>query len=461
MLRHLLAWTQDAFDLLVVALLFAALFMRGADGGALASLFAAILLGLLAVRVILSQPEALSHAFQNQVGILVLGSAYVGWALISLAPFGSSEAANAAELAAGHQRWSISPYRTLEGLASFAAIAGAYIHGLLAVRSTRCSQRLLIYVAAGATALTLGALLRFSGEAHADPRWPGRLLAGFASPNVAADAFAILAIFSAACAIQVATALTSKQASKLALSELGRGALGIAAFILCWACLFLTASRGGLVAATIGLAGFGFLLWSNSSKRKSTRAGLLLFGLIGALGAFASDYALRRFGAHGADLQLRETMLNAHWQAFLERPLNGFGLNSFHEINSLAQSQENWNALANIGAAHNIYIQALEESGIVGFVLLGALLMVPLARNVSHTLGGDRRGRTWCAATIGAAIVLLVHGWIDFGMQTPALAALLAFSLGAYPKPQQPNRRRLRRDDELDLETPLEGAVTL
>ncbi len=90
---------------------------------------------------------------------------------------------------------------------------------------------------------------------------------------------------------------------------------------------------------------------------------------------------------------------------------------------------QNWNAIGNIGSAHNIYVQALEETGVVGFALLGALVAFLLARGFRHVQDGRKRGQTWSAAVLASAVILLGHGWVDFGLQTPAIGALLAFCL--------------------------------
>ena len=51
-------------------------------------------------------------------------------------------------------------------------------------------------------------------------------------------------------------------------------------------------------------------------------------------------------------------------------------------------------------------------------------------RSVFEALG-KRSGAIWRAGAFSAFAVVLLQGFVDFGLQTPALAALLSFYLGA------------------------------
>jgi len=140
--------------------------------------------------------------------------------------------------------------------------------------------------------------------------------------------------------------------------------------------------------------------------------------------------ALGRSYRTEADFAERASLWQTHWQAFLDRPLIGHGLNTFRDINAHYATPEHWAALHVVGAAHNIYIQALEETGLIGMALFTAMLAGPLWRAFRQAVHGGR-GAELAAGVIGATVMCLMHGLVDFGLQTPAIAALLAYSLAS------------------------------
>ena len=152
---------------------------------------------------------------------------------------------------------------------------------------------------------------------------------------------------------------------------------------------------------------------------------MLLLLLLGGGDVFS------RFGEVDADSAARRIMIETHWLAFLDRPWLGHGLNTFHELNAHYGDPANWAALESIGSAHNIFVQLLEETGVVGAALFVLMLAPPLWRAL-RIAWTDRSGAEWAAATVSAALLCFGHGAVDFGLQVPALSALLAYALGAF-----------------------------
>ena len=106
-----------------------------------------------------------------------------------------------------------------------------------------------------------------------------------------------------------------------------------------------------------------------------------------------------------------------------------YGLGSFSDINSQITTEENYHALWSVRAVHNVYLQWLEEAGIIGalpmFLLIGTILVAAVWRTFNL-----RKGQTLLRGVIAASVVVLVHGTVDFGLQVPSIAAFWAFLLG-------------------------------
>jgi O-antigen ligase len=105
-----------------------------------------------------------------------------------------------------------------------------------------------------------------------------------------------------------------------------------------------------------------------------------------------------------------------------QRPLLGWGLGTFPVVYPSVRS---FHTNYRVNAAHNDYIQAAVETGLVG-LLLGLGFAVLLYRNGLRETAGWRTsigGSVRMAALIGATGIL-VHSFWDFNLQIPANAAL-------------------------------------
>jgi O-antigen ligase len=255
------------------------------------------------------------------------------------------------------------------------------------------------------------------------PRLTGTLL----SPNTAAT------LFGAGLVLTVATLTDQLRRGADLLKRPDFRTIGaiLVAAVLATA-LISTASRTG-VAAT--LAGLGlFLLWGLFVERHRLRGGVAMAGLIallfiGAIGLRGADILTTRLEAANHDLAVRGALFTPHWQAFLSSPWSGFGLGAFPTVNQLVMTRPLLGVLSNVRAAHNIYLQWLEEAGVVGACAMLALFLavvLPMVR------GGLRSGwaGAWQRATLCAAAVFLIHGVTDFALQAPAVQAAAAVILG-------------------------------
>jgi O-antigen ligase len=122
-------------------------------------------------------------------------------------------------------------------------------------------------------------------------------------------------------------------------------------------------------------------------------------------------------------------ILHAHWKAFLAAPWLGYGLGSFDAINQLVTTSENYPSLWNIHATHNVYLQWLEEGGILAalpmFLCIGALLLL-MVRGARQRV----RMTTLIRGLAAASLVFVIQGASDFALQIPSISALFAAILG-------------------------------
>ncbi len=439
-------FAEAAAPAAAIVVILAGLVARGADGPTSAALFAAVLAAILAAALFLRPSRAIARLLRDHWQVLLLGLAFIAFGLARALIFTPPPAGAPPEI--WHPTWaamnqtgasaSIAPYRALDAAAAFAGAGAAYLTGAL------CAERRALRDLCGRGLVALGlawsafALVYSVAGAQS---FAGRLTAGMASPNVAATAAAVLVLLIAAQALRGARgklqrAATTKQNGVTLLLSAPASFVAIALLLTV---LLLTGSRSGVASLAAALACFAALALPSrpENARGGTRATLLaLAALAAVLIVFGGAIAFDRFSQLPTELDERAPLIAAHWRAFLERPWIGHGLGAFHEINAHIATPENWSALRTVGAAHNIFIQALEENGVIGFALLAAAVAIPAARAIAVALRAGS-GAEWAAGAAAALMFCLLQGLVDFGLQTPAVAALVAFALGAFARPHR------------------------
>lgn len=279
-----------------------------------------------------------------------------------------------------------------------------------------------------------------------------RLGASFLSANTAASLLGVGAILLLA---QILERLRQLQGALSADRLVGNLAAPVGLFAVTVAALILTASRAGISAALASIA--VFLVWEGISRRWRVA------GVAGFVAALALIIGLLLIGGAGLferavdvsqDAELRRVINATHRDAFLASPWMGYGLGSFDVINRLFTTGATFSTLWNIHAAHNVYLQWLEEGGVLTaapmFLCIAAILL-------AIVLGSLRRSRltTILRAICCASLVLLLHGFADYALQIPSISAFWAFILGAgMSVAQSAPRRRVRPDSALKLRAP-------
>lgn len=254
----------------------------------------------------------------------------------------------------------------------------------------------------------------------------GRLSGGFLSFNSGATVLGVLVVLSLAVFLRAWKRTDGLSSSK----RLIKTAVPLSCLSLCTVCLILTASRMGLVATAIALV--VFLLWETASSpngRVPIWIGTVLLLAVGGVLTFSgNDLIWTRVGGIDADVDVRGQIFSAHWQAFLTSPLFGYGLGTFDAINTQIMTGETVGNLWSIRATHNVYLQWLEEAGIVGAVPMFLLVGLALVLSVGRAIGGKGKGLQ--RGLVCASLVVLVHGLTDYALQVPSIAGFWAFLLG-------------------------------
>jgi hypothetical protein len=201
--------------------------------------------------------------------------------------------------------------------------------------------------------------------------------------------------------------------------------------------LLLTGSRGGFVSVLVEIAILGWIMiWRNPLPIRRMRVAATGLVLVAGAALFfwlVPTYVLTKLGtinnympeaSQGGRLALWRNSLGI----FREHPWLGAGMGSFVTVYPPHQTDPSDLVTEH---AHNDYVEALTETGLLGGVLILTVLVlfVPITfRNLSVQL---LREPGWIQ--LGAAVAccgLLIHSFVDFNLHIPANAAWFGFCAG-------------------------------
>jgi len=262
---------------------------------------------------------------------------------------------------------------------------------------------IVIAMLAGAAVSVLVGLMDGSGPAGGDAASLERFTASGGDPNTQAAGYLV-----AICLAAGLLGVVRRPGARIAL---------IATAVLVTFGFFATQSRGGLV----GL-GAAALLALIITPRYRVRI-LVLIAVVGVgLAVFLSsnEAALQRLtDAEGAGNE-REDIWTVAWQIFLDHPVLGSGLQSFQTVSPRYVLDSG--PLANVRLiaesphlVHNIYLELLAETGIVGLALFVFVVVACLRASWLAARRFDAVGRSDCAnlarAVMVATVGILVAGF--------------------------------------------------
>jgi len=214
--------------------------------------------------------------------------------------------------------------------------------------------------------------------------------------------------------------------------------------------LFLSASRGGIVSFAVELGALALVMILRRTMGKQLLAGasvlLLASLLVSWLGVGQILERLSSVQLLEVTAGKRASMRKDTWQIFLDHPFVGTGLGT---LETVYPSYETLYDGKIVNHAHNDYLEALAETGLLGGLccawFLGVLFSESLKRlrQVNNSFAG-----TLQLSGLLASTGFLVHSFVDFNLHIPAnallfflMAHLATAEMPQSSRPASPSRR--------------------
>ncbi len=243
--------------------------------------------------------------------------------------------------------------------------------------------------------------------------------------------------------------------SRLA-GEKERVAAGIAAAIMVGT-VFLSGSRGGMIAIFLELVVFAIMLLRQRVAQLRQKRGLWIAVNVAAF-AVVLISLLTWVGGKELTSRVSSIATETHTELsggmrvsidrdglrmFRHKPLLGWGLGTFPVVYPQFRS---FYTNFFVNEAHNDYLQLLCEMGLLGFAMMVWFLIVLYrsARRKIDNWMSDVTGAVTLACSLGVAGIL-VHSLLDFNLQIPANAALFYVLCTIAAAPPLLQRARKRR----------------
>jgi O-antigen ligase len=205
--------------------------------------------------------------------------------------------------------------------------------------------------------------------------------------------------------------------------------------------IFLSGSRGGMLAFVLEIILFAALTFGKSSSPRIALGSIAVcISVLSLLVFLGKGQVLERLGDLGPGIRL--TITKDSLRMFAQRPIAGWGLGTFPTV---YPSFRSFYTNLFINEAHNDYAQLLVETGVLGLGLMLWFLTGVFRNGLPKS---QRWEFQWDFALSFAAFLgctgILFHSFVDFNLQIPAnaaffyvlcgLAASLSFAELSKPK---------------------------
>jgi O-antigen ligase len=226
----------------------------------------------------------------------------------------------------------------------------------------------------------------------------------------------------------------------------GKRTLVVFGTVLMASTIFLSRSRGGMIAFVLEMVLFAALTLGKRRSPRMVLGSMAVCVLVLAFLVFlGKGQVLGRLG--DLDPGMRSDITKDCLKMFSRRPVWGWGLGTFPTV---YPSYRSFYTNLFVNEAHNDYAQLLVETGLLGFGLM-LWFLICLYR---HGLPTSRRWEfQWDGAVSLAALLgctgILFHSFVDFNLQIPANAALFYVLCGLAASPLAVSGRALVKLDRI------------
>lgn len=337
-------------------------------------------------------------------------------------------------------RISINPHETCSALLRLLTFTGIFWLSVQLCRSRDRARRVVYAVAVAAFVYSAyGLVLHLSGSTKIlwfeKDYYRDSLTSTFLYKNAFAT-FAGLGLICAIAKLIIVFEQAPRQAAgrrertRLLMSYLlEKGWILIVAAVVIASALLLSNSRGGLVAAVIGILTLFAtrVLSGRKVKSHANRLGTAVVIAGVALVAFGGGRVLDRFGDAASQGDVRAHLYELTLEAIDNEPWLGTGYGTFADT---FQTYRTRDILQPVLQAHNTY---LDNALGLGIPAAAALVLAVAWFAVVCAWGVRERNRDTIFPRIGIAALALVgtHAAMDFTIEIPAVAATLSLLLGS------------------------------
>lgn len=238
-----------------------------------------------------------------------------------------------------------------------------------------------------------------------------------------------------------------------------RKMLLVLAVVIMGAAVGFTASRGGLLAF---ISVFAFVILTQflmpkhaaseteqghaSAPRKIAVAasGLALIVVILTTILFlgGNDQLLRGTGTVRPSVDISTGRFH-FWpialKIFLDHPIAGAGFDAFGVAFT---KYDTWNGVMRVEQAHNEYLQALADGGVIGFICLLAFVFLLFRKGIATILSGHGFRKHAALGALAGCFGIFVHSFFDFPLRTHSNTFFFLLLAAIATAPIVSNRHR-------------------